>query len=190
MSNTTMIESFLTTVSLIQTNTILYGYSIIFLFGNVGSVLNVLVLMQRNYRQNSCSCYILASTITNLFIFNFNRSRCASYSVSTLIPRKHHGSFVNFEHTWSQMLGVDISNVHSAGMRRSMGDDIKISWTTCFHKTQSFEGSHSISGNILVCIVLFLFHCIKTSFKVSSGKFYSIKWRTFFSCRPVCHNIY
>ena len=71
MSNTTMIESFLTTVSSIQTNTFLYGYSTIFLFGNVGSVLNVLVLMQRNYRENSCSYYILASTITNLFITNF-----------------------------------------------------------------------------------------------------------------------
>ena len=71
MSNTTMIESFLTTVSLIQTNTFLYGYSTIFLFGNAGLALNVLVLMQKNYRQNSCSCYILASTITNLFLMNF-----------------------------------------------------------------------------------------------------------------------
>ena len=71
MSNTTMIESFLTTINSIQTNIFLYGYSTIFLFGNAGSALNVLILMQRNYRQNSCSCYILASTIINLFLMNF-----------------------------------------------------------------------------------------------------------------------
>ena len=71
MSNTTIIDSFLTTVNSIQTGSFLYGYSIIFLFGNIGSILSVLVLTQRNYRQNSCSCYILASTITNLFIMNF-----------------------------------------------------------------------------------------------------------------------
>ena len=70
MSNTTMIESFLTTFSLIQTNVSIYGYATIFLFGNIGSILNILVMTQRNYRQNSCLCYILASTITNLFIIN------------------------------------------------------------------------------------------------------------------------
>ncbi|UJR22362.1 hypothetical protein I4U23_025424 [Adineta vaga] len=70
MSNTTTVDPFLTNLALIQNYISVYGYSTIFILGNIGSILNILILTQRNYLRNSCSCYILASTITNLFIIN------------------------------------------------------------------------------------------------------------------------
>ena len=70
MSNTTTTDPFVNTLNTIQTNITLYPYLIIFIFGNIGSFLNVLVLIQKNYRQNSCSSYILASTIANLIMLN------------------------------------------------------------------------------------------------------------------------
>ncbi|CAF0768842.1 unnamed protein product [Adineta ricciae] len=70
MSNLNATISFLNALSLVQTNISIYGYSVILIVGNIGSVLNVFVLTRRQYLQNSCSCYILASTVTNLIILN------------------------------------------------------------------------------------------------------------------------
>ncbi len=69
MSNTTSDPRILT-FNLLQHNVVCYGYPIIFILGNIGSILNILVLTQRIYLRNSCLCYILASTVTNLFIIN------------------------------------------------------------------------------------------------------------------------
>jgi hypothetical protein len=49
MSNTTVIDSFLSAVNLIRKNTSLYGYSIMFVFGNIGSILNILILTHFEY---------------------------------------------------------------------------------------------------------------------------------------------
>ncbi|CAF1412090.1 unnamed protein product [Adineta steineri] len=70
MPNITEIDSFLTTINTIQTNFSRYGYLIIFILGNIGSLLNILVLTRPNYLRNSCSSYILASTLPNLLIIN------------------------------------------------------------------------------------------------------------------------
>lgn len=70
MSNSTLINPFLTTLNIIQLDISRYGYLIIFILGNIGAVLNILILSQRNYRQNSCSSYILAASLPNLLIIN------------------------------------------------------------------------------------------------------------------------
>ncbi|CAF1189553.1 unnamed protein product [Adineta steineri] len=70
MSNITEIDSFVTTINTIQINFSRYGYLIIFILGNIGSLLNILVLTRPNYLRNSCSSYILASTLPNLLIIN------------------------------------------------------------------------------------------------------------------------
>ncbi|CAF4704328.1 unnamed protein product [Rotaria sp. Silwood1] len=63
-------DQIIVTLNLIQVNMGRYLYPIIFSLGNIGSILNILILTQRVYLQNSCSCYILASSIINLFIVN------------------------------------------------------------------------------------------------------------------------
>jgi hypothetical protein len=70
MSNITVIDPFFLTLNIIQQSILRYGYSIIFILGNIGSLLNILVLNRRNYRRNSCSSYILASAIPDLLIIN------------------------------------------------------------------------------------------------------------------------
>ena len=47
-----------------------YLYPVIFSLGNIGTILNIIILTQRVYLRNSCSCYILASSVTNLLIIN------------------------------------------------------------------------------------------------------------------------
>jgi hypothetical protein len=69
MSNTTS-DSLILTLNVIQQNIVRYGCSIIFMFGNIGSILNILVLTQRIYLRNPSSCYILASTVNNLLVTN------------------------------------------------------------------------------------------------------------------------
>jgi len=100
MPNTTVIDSFLSAINLIQKNTSLYGYSIMFVFGNIGSILNILILTQRKYRQNSCSCYILASTITNLFIINIVVLLRILTGFNIDPTRTSWFFFVNFELIW------------------------------------------------------------------------------------------
>lgn len=56
--------------SLIQMILGRYLYPFIFTFGNIGSILNILILTQRVYLQSSCSCYILASSVMNLLTVN------------------------------------------------------------------------------------------------------------------------
>ena len=63
-------NSLLTTLDSIQLNVSYYLYPAIVLLGNIGSIFNILILTQRIYLQNSCSCYILASSIVNLLIVN------------------------------------------------------------------------------------------------------------------------
>jgi hypothetical protein len=74
MTNTSVLvissDSLILTLNLIQINMGRYLYSIIFVVGNVGSFLNILILTQRVYLRNSCSCYVLASSIANLFVIN------------------------------------------------------------------------------------------------------------------------
>lgn len=54
----------------IQLSIGLYIYPFIFVLGNIGSFLNVLILTQPVYLKNSCSCYILASSVMNIIIIN------------------------------------------------------------------------------------------------------------------------
>jgi hypothetical protein len=74
MSNTSVVvasvDPFIISLNTAQNIILSYVNVAIFIFGNIGSILNVLVLAQRTYFQNSCSRYILASTITNLVIIN------------------------------------------------------------------------------------------------------------------------
>ncbi|CAF2808358.1 unnamed protein product [Rotaria sp. Silwood2] len=74
MSNTsltnTSADPIIVTLDLIQLNMGRYLYPIIFSLGNIGSILNIVILTQRVYLQNSCSCYILVSSVINLFIVN------------------------------------------------------------------------------------------------------------------------
>jgi len=70
MSNLTGIDPFFVTLNIIQQSILRYGYSIIFILGNIESIINILVLSRRNYLRNSCSSYILASTLPNLSIIN------------------------------------------------------------------------------------------------------------------------
>lgn len=74
MSNTTVAvttpDPLIVTLNLAQMNIGRYAYLIIFILGNIGLILNILILTQRVYLQNSCSCYILASTFMNLIIIN------------------------------------------------------------------------------------------------------------------------
>ncbi len=51
-------------------NILRYVYSILFIAGNIGCILNILIFTQRNYRRHSCSAYILANTFTNLIVIN------------------------------------------------------------------------------------------------------------------------
>lgn len=75
MSNTSEIDrtpnSYIINLDLIQLNICYYFYPVIVLLGNIGSILNILILTQRAYFHNSCSCYILASSVVNLLIINF-----------------------------------------------------------------------------------------------------------------------
>lgn len=64
------IDPLITTLSIIQLNLGLYVYPFIFILGNIGSFLNVLILTQPVYLKNSCSCYILASSLMNIIIIN------------------------------------------------------------------------------------------------------------------------
>lgn len=66
----TSVDPVIVTLNIIQTSMGRYLYPVIFILGNIGSILNILILTQRSYLQNSCSCYILASSISNLFIVN------------------------------------------------------------------------------------------------------------------------
>jgi hypothetical protein len=70
MSNLTVIDPFFVTLNIIQQSILRYGYSIIFILGNIGSILNILVLSRCNYLRNSCTSYILASILPNLLIIN------------------------------------------------------------------------------------------------------------------------
>lgn len=74
MSNTSVVNTtsnpLITTLNLIDVNISRYLLVIIFILGNIGSILNVLILTQRVYLQNSCSRYILASSVINLFVIN------------------------------------------------------------------------------------------------------------------------
>jgi hypothetical protein len=70
MSNTTTVDSYIATLGIIQLNIARYGYSIFCVTGNIGCILNILILTQCTYRQNSCSCYILAASFNNLIIMN------------------------------------------------------------------------------------------------------------------------
>jgi len=66
----TIPNSLLNTLNCIDVNISRYLLLIIFILGNIGSIFNVLVLTQRVYLQNSCSRYILASSVINLFVIN------------------------------------------------------------------------------------------------------------------------
>jgi len=69
-TTTTIIDPFILKISYVQKLIGTYAYLIIFLLGNFGSFFNVLILGHRNYRKNSCSNYILASTYVNIVIIN------------------------------------------------------------------------------------------------------------------------
>jgi hypothetical protein len=49
MSNLTGIDPFFVTLNIIQQSILRYGYSIIFILGNIESIINILVLSRRNY---------------------------------------------------------------------------------------------------------------------------------------------
>ncbi|CAF3334468.1 unnamed protein product [Rotaria socialis] len=68
----TATELLIDRLNLIEINMGRYLYPFIFSLGNIGCILNILILTQRVYLQSSCSCYILASSITNLFIVNID----------------------------------------------------------------------------------------------------------------------
>jgi hypothetical protein len=74
MSNTSVVvasaDPFIISLNAAQKIILSYGNIVIFIFGNIGSILNVLILARRTHFQNSCSRYILASTITNLIVIN------------------------------------------------------------------------------------------------------------------------
>lgn len=70
MLNVTATLSFVFTLEHVQQSIARYGYALIFVLGNIGSFLNVLVLTRRSYFRSSCSYYILASTVPNLLIIN------------------------------------------------------------------------------------------------------------------------
>ena len=70
MPNITTDDSVIVTLNTIEQIISRYGYIIIFILGNIGSLLNILVLSQHHFRRNSCSSYILASTVPNLLIIN------------------------------------------------------------------------------------------------------------------------
>lgn len=65
-----IVDPYISELNRMQLDIGLYVYPIIFSFGNIGSILNIIILTQRIYLRNSCSCYILASSITNLLIIN------------------------------------------------------------------------------------------------------------------------
>ncbi|CAF0795886.1 unnamed protein product [Adineta steineri] len=48
-----------------------YGLGIIWLIGNIGSVLTCLVFHQPTFRKSSCSMYFIASSFSQLLAFNF-----------------------------------------------------------------------------------------------------------------------
>lgn len=71
MSNTsTSIEFLISILDLTQKDMGRYLLPIICILGNIGSILNIFILTQRVYRQNSCSYYILSSSIINLINVN------------------------------------------------------------------------------------------------------------------------
>ena len=63
-------DPLIVTFNLIQLIIGRYLYPVIFILGNIGSILNILIFTQRVYLQSSCSCYILASSVVNLLITN------------------------------------------------------------------------------------------------------------------------
>lgn len=69
-NTTTTTDSYATMLNIIQLNIARYVYPTFCISGNIGCILNILILTKRNYRQNSCSYYILATTFTNLIIMN------------------------------------------------------------------------------------------------------------------------
>ncbi|CAF0882208.1 unnamed protein product [Adineta steineri] len=71
MSNTTAINLYIANLNSLQNNILRYTYIIIFIAGNIGCFLNILIFTRQNYRQLSCSYYILASTFIDLILINF-----------------------------------------------------------------------------------------------------------------------
>ncbi|CAF1148243.1 unnamed protein product [Didymodactylos carnosus] len=55
-------------------------YIVLLIVGNIGCILNPVILLQHSLRFNSCSLYIIASSFTNIFIINFGLlTRILSY---------------------------------------------------------------------------------------------------------------
>ena len=64
-------SSISTYLTIIQQNTIRYGYPLLLAFGNIGNLLAIIVFSQRPRRRNPCSLYLLVSTIIGLIGLNW-----------------------------------------------------------------------------------------------------------------------
>ncbi|CAF1527606.1 unnamed protein product [Adineta ricciae] len=63
-----MASSLVSTFAFAQTILIQYVETTLFVFGTIGSILNILLFSQQKFRSNSCSIYFLASSIATLIL--------------------------------------------------------------------------------------------------------------------------
>ncbi|CAF3526131.1 unnamed protein product [Rotaria sp. Silwood1] len=59
------------TITLLNQNISRYGMSIIWLIGNIGSMINCCIFCQPKFRKNPCVMYLLASSASQFLTFNF-----------------------------------------------------------------------------------------------------------------------
>ena len=64
-------SSISTYLTIIQQNTIRYGFPLLLAFGNFGNLLAIIVFSQRHHRRNPCSLYLLTATIIGLIGLNW-----------------------------------------------------------------------------------------------------------------------
>ncbi len=76
MDNTTIVseddqQNLINLVNLLNKTVSQYGLGLIWLFGNIGSILNCIVFSQPAFRKSPCAMYFIASSFWQFFTFNF-----------------------------------------------------------------------------------------------------------------------
>ena len=66
----TNVEMSSSTLTTIQNQLNLYGYSIFMILGNIGNVFIVIIFSRQ--RQNACSIYLISSAVVNIVYLTFN----------------------------------------------------------------------------------------------------------------------
>jgi hypothetical protein len=109
MSNTTAVNPYITQLASIQLILSHYGFGPLALLGNIGAILNILILTRPNCRRNSCSAYILAESVTNLIVLNILLT--LRYLVDSNIDLVRTSAFCKFE-LYSIQVGSGISRIY------------------------------------------------------------------------------